>query len=115
MACCLGVFFGCQERKFGDLDFGRVLSHAIFSLPLASLDSAFDINLVAFRKVFFSNFVRFVANDEVVPFGRGNLFVGLAINVNLICSQRKACDTIASFEIMHFYLIAKMANEHDFV
>src|SRR5690554_1107599 len=102
----VSIFLNVQKCKFGSLNFNCTFAGSVFGLPLTRFYPSFDINFITLRKIFFTNLSCFVSNNYIVPFGGVYFFTGLFVDINLIGCQRESSNAVASFKIVHLYIIS---------
>src|SRR5690606_3374067 len=97
------------------MNFGSIPVVTAIVLPLSGIYYTFNVYVLTFRKILFTNFGSFVSYNYVMPFCIGDFFVGLFIGIGFVCGQRKTTNTVPTIKIVHFHFISQMTNKHDFI
>src|SRR5262245_29717863 len=103
-----------QQCDSVSLDFGRVPLVAVLVVPLARLQTTFDVDLLTLRQIFLQALRLLAPQDDAVPFG---LFLALPALVVPDLSRRKIQRRYrgAARRVAELRVAAKIADEDHFV
>ena len=96
-------------------DFGRVAIVAVFVLPFARLQPAFDVDLAAFAQVFAGDFAEPREADDDVPLGALLLLAGLFVLPRLGGRKAQVRHRRTALCVSSLRIAPQIADQDDFV
>ena len=102
-----------HHHFFGNDLHGGMLD-AFFIFPATGLETAFDINLLAFDQILFANLSQVTPGDDIEPLGFGMTFAVDGIP-GAAGGDGEGGYGATGGRVTHFRVASQVTNDHDFI